>query len=125
MIRRPPRSTRTDTLFPYTTLFRSAKQGYRQTMRVQAQVVENVQADSGLLAELVSQSQSASGSLQVSQATTQLIALSTKQQPQIQQMMEAPYRAAANEQARQHTALEERRERTKQLPHPPTIQTPK
>src|SRR3546814_10813893 len=26
MIRRPPRSTRTDTLFPYTTLFRSAAQ---------------------------------------------------------------------------------------------------
>src|SRR3546814_5919703 len=25
MIRRPPRSTRTDTLFPYTTLFRSPK----------------------------------------------------------------------------------------------------
>src|SRR3546814_3427323 len=27
MIRRPPRSTRTDTLFPYTTLFRSASLG--------------------------------------------------------------------------------------------------
>src|SRR3546814_6913856 len=27
MIRRPPRSTRTDTLFPYTTLFRSHPQG--------------------------------------------------------------------------------------------------
>src|SRR3546814_11012957 len=27
MIRRPPRSTRTDTLFPYTTLFRSARTG--------------------------------------------------------------------------------------------------
>src|SRR3546814_4268593 len=27
MIRRPPRSTRTDTLFPYTTLFRSLGQG--------------------------------------------------------------------------------------------------
>src|SRR3546814_11091660 len=25
MIRRPPRSTRTDTLFPYTTLFRAAE----------------------------------------------------------------------------------------------------
>src|SRR3546814_3696818 len=25
MIRRPPRSTRTDTLFPYTTLFRSSE----------------------------------------------------------------------------------------------------
>src|SRR3546814_10186338 len=27
MIRRPPRSTRTDTLFPYTTLFRSPARG--------------------------------------------------------------------------------------------------
>src|SRR3546814_9953858 len=33
MIRRPPRSTRTDTLFPYTTLFRSVAQcaGERRT----------------------------------------------------------------------------------------------
>src|SRR3546814_2813262 len=30
MIRRPPRSTRTDTLFPYTTLFRS---NYGATLR--------------------------------------------------------------------------------------------
>src|SRR3546814_13410402 len=30
MIRRPPRSTRTDTLFPYTTLFR-ASQGASET----------------------------------------------------------------------------------------------
>src|SRR3546814_7784748 len=29
MIRRPPRSTRTDTLFPYTTLFRSPGAGRR------------------------------------------------------------------------------------------------
>src|SRR3546814_7717154 len=29
MIRRPPRSTRTDTLFPYTTLFRSTGNGLR------------------------------------------------------------------------------------------------
>src|SRR3546814_13385128 len=28
MIRRPPRSTRTDTLFPYTTLFRSDASGH-------------------------------------------------------------------------------------------------
>src|SRR3546814_6793495 len=32
MIRRPPRSTRTDTLFPYTTLFRSPN---RETLPVQ------------------------------------------------------------------------------------------
>src|SRR3546814_17450278 len=31
MIRRPPRSTRTDTLFPYTTLFRSL--GWLEVMR--------------------------------------------------------------------------------------------
>src|SRR3546814_8168693 len=30
MIRRPPRSTRTDTLFPYTTLFRSPHRHQRQ-----------------------------------------------------------------------------------------------
>src|SRR3546814_2984820 len=29
MMRRPPRSTRTDTLFPYTTLFRSRLRGER------------------------------------------------------------------------------------------------
>src|SRR3546814_11173051 len=36
MIRRPPRSTRTDTLFPYTTLFRSRhrrRTGRRNSMR--------------------------------------------------------------------------------------------
>src|SRR3546814_15740273 len=33
MIRRPPRSTRTDTLFPYTTLFRSAGAGPRARRR--------------------------------------------------------------------------------------------
>src|SRR3546814_16554383 len=33
MIRRPPRSTRTDTLFPYTTLFRSARAPFRLARR--------------------------------------------------------------------------------------------
>src|SRR3546814_4888717 len=32
MIRRPPRSTRTDTLFPYTTLFRSRILGQRHPL---------------------------------------------------------------------------------------------
>src|SRR3546814_14703941 len=34
MIRRPPRSTRTDTLFPYTTLFRSPGRGRAVPPRV-------------------------------------------------------------------------------------------
>src|SRR3546814_601264 len=33
MLRRPPRSTRTDTLFPYTTLFRSAGAGLCPALR--------------------------------------------------------------------------------------------
>src|SRR3546814_5831231 len=33
MIRRPPRSTRTDTLFPYTTLFRSRLENLRRSPR--------------------------------------------------------------------------------------------
>src|SRR3546814_11641966 len=33
MIRRPPRSTRTDTLFPYTTLFRSLAAARERTCR--------------------------------------------------------------------------------------------
>src|SRR3546814_11252229 len=33
MIRRPPRSTRTDTLFPYTTLFRSYRSGAANEVR--------------------------------------------------------------------------------------------
>src|SRR3546814_17842499 len=34
MIRRPPRSTRTDTLFPYTTLFRSRDETHRVELTV-------------------------------------------------------------------------------------------
>src|SRR3546814_20952681 len=33
MIRRPPRSTRTDTLFPYTTLFRSSNKRWTSQTR--------------------------------------------------------------------------------------------
>src|SRR3546814_6820869 len=36
MIRRPPRSTRTDTLFPYTTLFRSDREDARGIEDAQA-----------------------------------------------------------------------------------------
>src|SRR3546814_9270643 len=35
MIRRPPRSTRTDTLFPYTTLFRSTLQEIRIVIAIE------------------------------------------------------------------------------------------
>src|SRR3546814_13497259 len=41
MIRRPPRSTRTDTLFPYTTLFRSYfKQGTYHLKQIEVLVLD-------------------------------------------------------------------------------------
>src|SRR3546814_639788 len=41
MIRRPPRSTRTDTLFPYTTLFRSEAHGALKTVAVSLMKIGN------------------------------------------------------------------------------------
>src|SRR3546814_3330384 len=43
MIRRPPRSTRTDTLFPYTTLFRSTDASIYQIMPIGVLVPKNEQ----------------------------------------------------------------------------------
>src|SRR3546814_17591779 len=40
MIRRPPRSTRTDTLFPYTTLFRSGGREHSYSSSVRPELVE-------------------------------------------------------------------------------------
>src|SRR3546814_3643049 len=44
MIRRPPRSTRTDTLFPYTTLFRSVGAGGFRADAIAAAVEEQDRA---------------------------------------------------------------------------------
>ncbi|MEZ5832924.1 MAG: P-type conjugative transfer protein TrbJ [Dongiaceae bacterium] len=92
--------------------WRSAMDAYRHTMTVQAQVVENVQADSATLARLVAASDSAVGSLQAQQATNQLVALSAKQQLQIQNLMAAQYRAEALEQARKAEAEQAARKAT-------------
>src|SRR3546814_15221041 len=46
MIRRPPRSTRTDTLFPYTTLFRSPGASEWMPLTAEAyQVLKGVEPD--------------------------------------------------------------------------------
>jgi len=103
--------------------YQASMQGYRQTMRVQSQVVENIQSDATLLTELVRQSQSASGSLQIGQATNQLIALSTRQQLQIQQMMATQYRADALERAREQQAMEAAREQSRRFIGNSTIYT--
>jgi P-type conjugative transfer protein TrbJ len=70
---------------------------YRQTMAAQSQIAENVSADATTLATLSNRSQSSEGALQAAQATNQLLALTAKQQFQIQQMMATQYRAEATD----------------------------
>lgn len=82
----------------------TAMTAYQHTMTVQAQVAENVQADAQTLASIVAKSQGAEGALQAQQATNQLLALSAKQQFQIQNMMAAQYRAETIERAREAQA---------------------
>src|SRR3546814_4736156 len=55
MTRRPPRSTRTDTLFPYTTLFRSSIPSFTQSTTYtpeQQAIFDQTQAAQTNLAEL-------------------------------------------------------------------------
>ena len=93
----------------------AAMAGFRQAMGVQSQVVQNIQADAGTLADVMARSQGAEGALQASQATNQLLALSAKQQFQIQNMMAAQYRAQATEAARRAQAEAEGRVATKKF----------
>lgn len=72
----------------------------RGAIAMQAQVIENVQADSTLIAELVEQSQRAVGGLQAQQATNQLLALAGQQQLQLQAMLATQQRAQALDGAR-------------------------
>lgn len=93
----------------------SAREGYRHSMRVQSQVAANVQGDAELLRELVGRSQGASGALQVSQATNQLLALSTKQQLQLQQLIAAEFRSQSLERARRVQEQQEARAAAKRF----------
>jgi len=86
------------------TRWQSSMDAYRQTMTVQSQVVSNVQADRATLEQLLTASDSAVGSLQAQQATNQLVALSAKQQLQIQNLMAAQFRAQALDEARKAEA---------------------
>lgn len=83
---------------------------YKQTMTVQAQVVQNIAADEATLNGIVARSQGAEGGLQAQQATNQLLALVAKQQFQIQTLMAAQYRADAISQANRTQAETEARE---------------
>ena len=93
----------------------AATAAYKQAMGVQAQVAENVKEDAGVLNELAASSQGAVGALQVSQAANQLLALSVKQQLQLQNLMASEFREAALDRARRTQAEEDGRATTRRF----------
>ena len=99
-------------------------QGLQTAMRMQAQVSQNLNQDEGVLADLVDQSQSATGALQAMQATNQLLALQAKQSIQTQQLQLTQGRAASLELARQAAAVERGREVTRRFIGSGTAYTP-
>jgi P-type conjugative transfer protein TrbJ len=72
----------------------------QSSISMQAQSAQNFSSDQSVLANLVGQSQSASGALQATQATNQLLALQVRQAMQEQQLRVTQDRATALEQAR-------------------------
>lgn len=103
----------------------AAMSAFRHTMGVQAQIAENVHADAETLDALIGQSQGAEGALQASQATNQLLALSAKQQFQIQNLMAAQFRAETLESARRAQAESDARETTRKFLGSGTAYTPR
>ena len=93
----------------------AAQAGYADTMRVQAQVAENVHEDAALLADLARRSDGAIGALQAQQAASQLAALGVKQQLQLQSLLAAEFRSEAIERARRAQAEAEGREATRRF----------
>ncbi|MCW0199861.1 P-type conjugative transfer protein TrbJ [Sphingopyxis sp.] len=85
---------------------------FRQTMTVQSGIVENVRDDAQALSQIVAKSQGAEGSLQAQQATNQLLALATKQQLQLQNLMAAQFRSQSLEAAARGQSAREARART-------------
>jgi type IV secretion system protein TrbJ len=78
-----------------------ASRSLHDAMLMQAKITETIADDIATLDELVTESQSAIGDLQVAQAGNQLIALQTKQSMQAAQMLAVQYRVEALERARQ------------------------
>lgn len=97
----------------------------RGAIQMQAQVIENVQADSKLIAELVEKSQDAVGGLQAQQATNQLLALAGQQQLQLQAMLATQQRAEAISGARDAQAEIDGRAATRRFLGDGKVYTPR
>ncbi|MBY8821080.1 P-type conjugative transfer protein TrbJ [Sphingomonas colocasiae] len=107
--------TRVDSVRNARARLDASKKALEQSLKTQARIVTDVREDMTALGEIVGASQSAEGALQVGQATNQLLALTAKQQIQIQMMMAAEYQAAGLDRARRLQSEAEGRARTKKF----------
>lgn len=87
--------------------WQEASRAFHDAVVMQAKVTESIAADLGTLDEIVAESETAIGDLQVSQAGNQLLALQTKQSMHTAELMAVNARADALDRARQ-LQMEER-----------------
>lgn len=78
----------------------NALDGFRHSMTVQSEILGGIRGDAALLRDLSRRSEGAEGALQAQQSTNQLLALSTKQQFQIEDLLAAEFRSQAMDRAR-------------------------
>lgn len=94
--------------------------GLQDAMRVQAGVVSNIDSNRTQMSALVSQSQSASGALQATQAGNQLLALQSQQLSDLVALLAANGRAGALSEAERTAAAEQGREQRRRFLTPGT-----
>lgn len=93
-----------DLLSGAETRWKSAMDAYGQTLNVQAQISETLADDAAALNRIVSVAEGSEGALEAQQASNQLLALTAKQQMQIQALLAAQGRAEALDAARKAEA---------------------
>ncbi len=81
--------------------WKEASRALNDALVMQAKVTETIALDVSTLEEIVNESETAIGGLQVEQAGNQLLALQTKQSMQTAQLLAVQYRAEALDRARQ------------------------
>ena len=96
----------------------------QDAMRVQAGIVQNLDAGKGEMAALVGQSQGAAGALQAAQAGNQILALQAQQLADLTAVTAANGRAQALQAAEQAAAAEQGRELRKRFLTPGTQYQP-
>ncbi|MDC7682136.1 P-type conjugative transfer protein TrbJ [Asticcacaulis sp. BYS171W] len=93
-----------DLLSGAETRWKSAMEAYGQTLNVQARISETLAEDAAALSRIMSAAEGSEGALEAQQASNQLLALTAKQQMQIQALLAAQGRAEALDAARKAEA---------------------